>query len=89
MSSGVKPIMVTVSRPVTLRQTRAAYSVYDPNLDRRRCDHCGQRDGWTRIEHGPIVGGWFCQCSPLPEITAVPETMRHTCTVACALAGVA
>ena len=69
--------------------TRRIEAVYNPLTDRRPCGHCGSRTDWQRLEWGDNPGGWFCTCSPLPEISTVPGEMKHTCTVACALAGVA
>jgi hypothetical protein len=89
MSSGDKPIMNTITRPVRLRHAPITPAAYSPLTARRRCGHCGERDQWQRLEWGDNPGGFYCRYSPLPEITAVPDTMNHTCTVACALAGVA
>lgn len=81
---------VSILAPADKSQiTRTTEPRYNPLAEGRRCGHCGQQDGWIRIEYGPIVGGWFCQCSPLPEITPIPEEMRHTCGVQCVLGGVA
>jgi hypothetical protein len=78
--------MLSITRPTT---PQLADPVYSPLDDRRRCAHCSRRDGWIRIEDGPIVGGWICACSDLPEIKHDPRELRHVCTVACAIGGAA
>jgi hypothetical protein len=81
--------MLSVATSRHPRITRAAEAIYNPMLAGRRCGHCNQRDRWIRIEFGPIPGGWICTCSDLPEIKHNPRELRHICTFAYALAGVA
>jgi hypothetical protein len=78
--------MLSIAPPTT---PRIVNPVYSPLTDHRRCSHCGQHDHWQRLEWGDNPGGWFCACSPLPKITIVRDEMKHRCTTACALAGVA
>lgn len=62
---------------------------YNPNADRRRCGHCGQRDQWVRLEWSKNPGGWYCQCVGVPDTKPDATELRHVCTFACAIGGAA